>query len=191
MHPRVCTPCFDVRDFCSSRSSAAVANQSAVRAKRNSAAKPSLSARPASPQAQQQQAPPPPPLDTHETLDFLQAQKSKKGEPGGSPFLRICCVVSEARWLHVCFASDAHRKSGVFSFGAALSPVESWSLRSSMSSRLPCTLQIGELQAKSWRIRDFHNAEQSRRVTYLMNRTSRSWSRPTNDFMVRKRPKRS
>jgi len=27
--------------------------------------------------------------------------------------------------------------------------------------------------------------------SYLMNRTSRSWSRPTNDFIVRKRPKRS
>lgn len=51
--------------------------------------------------------------------------KTQKGEPGGSPFLLICCVASEARQKHVCFADDAHRKSGVISFGAALSPVES------------------------------------------------------------------
>jgi len=64
---------------------------------------------------------------THQTRNTRNcpALKRKKGEPGGSPSLRICCVVSEARELHVCFASDAHRKSGVFSFDAALSPVES------------------------------------------------------------------
>jgi hypothetical protein len=49
----------------------------------------------------------------------------QKGKPGGFPFLPICCVASEARQKHVCFSSDAHRKSGVFSCGSTLSPVES------------------------------------------------------------------
>jgi hypothetical protein len=65
------------------------------------------------------------------------AYKIKKGEPGGSPFLLIGCVVSEARQVHVCFESDSHRESGVFSFCSALSPVESCPLRSSWSSHLP------------------------------------------------------
>ncbi len=39
--------------------------------------------------------------------------------------------------MHVCFASDSHRESGVLSFGSALSPVESCPLRSSLSSHLP------------------------------------------------------
>jgi|HubBroStandDraft_3_1064219.scaffolds.fasta_scaffold196835_1 hypothetical protein len=50
--------------------------------------------------------------------------KSKRGA-WRLPFLLICCVASEARKMHVCFTSDAHRKSGVISCGAALSPVES------------------------------------------------------------------
>jgi len=66
------------------------------------------------------------------------------------PLLLICCVVSEARKMHVCFASDTHRKSGAISFGAALSPVESYSLRSSMSSRFACTPGIRRMQAKNW-----------------------------------------
>jgi hypothetical protein len=38
------------------------------------------------------------------------------------------------------FVRDSHRGSGVFSVDALLSPVESSiSLRSSMSSRIPCT----------------------------------------------------
>jgi len=56
-------------------------------------------------------------------------EKHWTGKPKGGtwrfPLLLICCVASEARKEHVCFAGDAHRKSGVFSFGAALSPVES------------------------------------------------------------------
>jgi hypothetical protein len=49
----------------------------------------------------------------------------ERGEPGGFPLSLFYCVVSEARWKHACFASDAHRKSGVISCSAALSPVES------------------------------------------------------------------
>ncbi len=49
----------------------------------------------------------------------------RKGEPGGSPLSVFYCVASEAPWKHACFASDAHRKSGVISCSAALSPVES------------------------------------------------------------------
>lgn len=40
---------------------------------------------------------------------------------------------NSAARLHVRFVNDSHRKSGVFSFRFALSPVESSSLRSSMS----------------------------------------------------------
>ena len=51
----------------------------------------------------------------------------QKGEPLGSPFLPICCVVSEATLTARVFSGDAHRESGVFSFRSALSPVESCS----------------------------------------------------------------
>jgi hypothetical protein len=51
--------------------------------------------------------------------------KAKGGSLAASPFRFFYCVVSEARWKHTCFASDAHRKSGVISCSAALSPVES------------------------------------------------------------------
>lgn len=65
-----------------------------------------------------------PVLVTPSTSKKQGIKKSKGGTWRFPPFV-ICCVVPEARKLHVCFASDAHRKSGVFSFGAALSPVES------------------------------------------------------------------
>jgi hypothetical protein len=48
-----------------------------------------------------------------------------KGGAWRLPLSLFYCVVSEARWKHACFASDAHRKSGVISCSAALSPVES------------------------------------------------------------------
>ena len=48
-----------------------------------------------------------------------------KGGAWRLPFSFFYCVVSEARWRHACFANDAHRKSGVISCSAALSPVES------------------------------------------------------------------
>jgi hypothetical protein len=66
------------------------------------------------------------------------ADKIKRGA-GRLPLL-IFCVVSEARKMHVCFVSDSHRESGVFSFGSALSPVESCPLRSSSSSHPSFTL---------------------------------------------------
>jgi len=79
--------------------------------------------------------------------------KIKKGEPGGSPFLLIGCVVSEARQVHVCFESDSHRESGVFSFGSALSPVESCPLRSSWSSHPPVySLSVSIASEDWWRI---------------------------------------
>jgi hypothetical protein len=51
--------------------------------------------------------------------------KAKGGAWRLPPFVLFYCVVSEARWKHASFASDAHRKSGVISCSAALSPVES------------------------------------------------------------------
>jgi hypothetical protein len=72
------------------------------------------------------------------------------GEPDGSPFF-VCCVVSEATLTARVFSGDAHRKSGVFSFGSALSPVESCSLQSLMSSRFSFTPAKPEVQAKRWR----------------------------------------
>jgi hypothetical protein len=51
--------------------------------------------------------------------------RKAKGGAWRLPLSLFYCVVSEARWKHACFASDAHRKSGVISCSAALSPVES------------------------------------------------------------------
>jgi len=76
------------------------------------------------------------------------ARRTTKEGSLAAPLFVPYCVVSEARKKHVCFASDAHRKSGVISFGAALSPVESCSLRSSLSSRLACTPPVRRMQAK-------------------------------------------
>lgn len=59
--------------------------------------------------------------------DSKASANNKKGEPSSSPFLLICCVASEAALTARMFSSDAHRKSGVFSDRAALSPVESYS----------------------------------------------------------------
>jgi hypothetical protein len=47
-----------------------------------------------------------------------------------APLSLICCVVSEATRTARVFSGDAHRKSGVFSVRATLSPVESCSLLS-------------------------------------------------------------
>jgi hypothetical protein len=51
-----------------------------------------------------------------------------------APQFSNCCVVSEAMLTARVLSGDAHRESGVFSFGSALSPVESCSLQNSMSS---------------------------------------------------------
>ena len=53
----------------------------------------------------------------------------QKGEPGGSPFCQFAVSSRKRRELRV-FSGDAHRKSGVFSCRATLSPVESCSLLS-------------------------------------------------------------
>jgi hypothetical protein len=60
----------------------------------------------------------------------LNGSLMQKGEPGGSPVLPICCVVTEATRTARVFSGDAHRESGVFSCRAALCPVESCSLQS-------------------------------------------------------------
>jgi len=52
--------------------------------------------------------------------------------------------------MHVCFASDSHRESGVFSFGSALSPVESCPLRSYLSSHLPVYSQLSSIASEDW-----------------------------------------
>src|SRR5438094_6986303 len=66
-------------------------------------------------------------------------------------------VVAKARKRHASVSNDSHRKSGALSFGAALSPVESYflSLRSSMSSRPVCTPWNHRVQEKIWRIGKF------------------------------------
>ena len=68
-----------------------------------------------------------------------------------APHFFVCCVVSEATLTARMFSGDAHRKSGVFSFGSALSPVESCSLQSPLSSHLCFTPAQPEVQAKRWR----------------------------------------
>jgi len=65
-----------------------------------------------------------------------------------APHFLVCCVVSEATLTARMFSGDAHRKSGVFSFGSALSPVESCSLQSLLSSRFPFTPVKSRVQAK-------------------------------------------
>ena len=73
------------------------------------------------------------------------------------------------------FSGDAHRKSGVFSFGSALSPVESCSLQSSMSSAHTFTPRPSRMQAKRWRICRFSAVKKPPGVkTYLRKRDSRS-----------------
>ncbi len=73
-----------------------------------------------------------PVVDVIVTITLLRPNTSLKSSleeaKGGAwrlPLLPICCVASEAHQKHVCFASDSHRKSGVLSYSAALSPVES------------------------------------------------------------------
>jgi hypothetical protein len=87
-------------------------------------------------------------------LSIMLGVPNKNGEPDGSPFF-VCCVVSEATLTARVFSGDAHRKSGVFSFGSALSPVESCSLQSLMSSRFSlllrspkCKRRDGEMQRR-------------------------------------------
>jgi len=72
------------------------------------------------------------------------------------PIFPFCCIVSEATLkIRVCFRGDAHRKSGVFSFGLALSLVESCSLQSPMSHAshlllrsLECKRRDGKVQRR-------------------------------------------
>src|SRR5437764_12502783 len=76
----------------------------------------------------------------------------QEGEPSRPPLLPNRCIVSKARKPQNAFSNDAHRKSGAFSFGAALSPVESCSIRSSGSSQDACTLHKFRHQEKNYRI---------------------------------------
>jgi hypothetical protein len=64
---------------------------------------------------------------------------SKKGNLAAPLFCQIVVSFQKRANNVRVFSNDSHRKSGAFSFGAALSPVESCSLRSSRSSRLACT----------------------------------------------------
>jgi hypothetical protein len=70
----------------------------------------------------------------------------ENGEPGGSPFLILLCRLGSAAKLSV-FLGDAHRKSGVFSFCFALSPVESCS-PPKLGELTPIALRSCELQCK-------------------------------------------
>ena len=75
------------------------------------------------------------------TIDVLARHRratlpKRKWGAGRLPILQLCCVASEAALTARVFSGDAHRESGVFSFGSALSPVESCSLQSPMSSQL-------------------------------------------------------
>jgi hypothetical protein len=53
---------------------------------------------------------------------YTTAPFTQKGEPSGSPFFAICCVVSEATQNGACFRSDAHRESGVFQLSFSSKP---------------------------------------------------------------------
>lgn len=120
----------------------------------------------------------------------------------------------ETSFYFVLIATDSHRVRGVFSFVALLSPVESsiTFLRSSRSSHPPfytsglpparAFFKRGERRDISLQVcrlpceflmpaGSFAAAERFRRQHYLMNRLSRSWSRPTNDFIVRNLPNSS
>jgi hypothetical protein len=87
-------------------------------------------ARPPHAQASHQQSSSTPSHDS-EKPQFIKKMGSQT-----APHFQLCYVVSEAALTARVFSGDAHRKSGVFSFGSALSPVESCSLQSPLSSRL-------------------------------------------------------
>jgi hypothetical protein len=75
----------------------------------------------------------------------------KRGSLAAPPFANFAVSSRKRRKLRV-FSGDAHRKSGVFSVRAALSPVESCSPPELRSSRLRFTPVGRTMQAKSWRI---------------------------------------
>ena len=60
-------------------------------------------------------------------------RKKQMGSCEGSPFANQLCRLGSNAKLRAVFGATAHRKSGVFSFVSALSPVESSSLQNSMS----------------------------------------------------------
>ena len=76
----------------------------------------------------------------------------QNGEPDGSPFFSLLSRLGSDAKLRVRFRATAHRKSGVFSFVSALSPVESCSLQNSLSSWFTFTPRMWGMQAKRWRI---------------------------------------
>jgi hypothetical protein len=76
--------------------------------------------------------------------------KSETGSLSAPHFFALLCRLGSDVDCAL-FSGDAHRKSGVFSFGSALSPVESCSLQNSMSSRNWNTPAEHGAQAKKWR----------------------------------------
>jgi hypothetical protein len=122
-------------------------------------------------------------------------------------------VSSYEQFDRILHAHDSHRESGVFSFVSLLSPVESMKTSSQSSRSSQLFVRSRDARRKSFFAMDElyttvenvpgrrkhgatpHGPKTSEyeglRRCYLMNRVSRSWSRPTKDFMVRNLPKSS
>jgi len=128
--------------------------------------------------------------------NMLGVQAKGPGEVGALCF--ILAVSRGERRNFVSFARDSHRVRGVFSVVSLLSPVESSEIPSEANELTPCFYALGSAVATGFfvilegvRIPRRLNRLSCEYPNYLMKRLSRSWSRPTNDFMVRNLPNNS
>ena len=124
--------------------------------------------------------------------DSKSLERKQKGEPGGSPFAFLLCRLGSALEARMFRERRAPQKRCDQLWcsskpGGVMVPPELLELTSRLYSSNP--LNASEQTENAQFPQRLCSLEISN--CYLMKSVSRSWSRPTNDFIVRKRTKRS